>query len=363
MPLPTEWTRYLDSAYAQNRYSNFGPVHDEFQRRLTDSLCPAGRQAVLTSSGTAAITAALLTLDIRGRVLIPSFTFPATLQAVRQAGCQAIFCDVSESTWECGVEQVEPVLESSEVGAVIAVRPFGLCRDLARLEELCISRNIPLIVDSAAALGGELPTGERVGAQGTFEAFSLHATKVLGVGEGGVLMADQRWLPRIREVLNFGLGSERIGRGFNGKMNEFNSAVGLAVLDKFQEFVKRRRAAAAGYFDLLNRYPRLGGARGPGSPPWQAFPIRMPEDVDVADFVARAFDAGLELRRYYRPALHNALKDQAEHSLSYPVAARLADTIICWPIYSDASSEEIDEIVRISTRIFDGLNLTTESDK
>ena len=353
MPLPTEWTKYLESAYAQNRYSNFGPVHNEFQRRLTNSLCPAGREAVLTSSGTAAITAALLAMDIRGKVLIPSFTFPATLQALRQAGCEPIFCDVSESTWECGVEQVGPLLESFDVGAVIAVRAFGLCRDLSPLQKLCASRNVTLIVDSAAALGGELATGDRVGAQGTVEAFSLHATKVLGIGEGGVLMADQSWLPRIRKVLNFGLGSERIGRGFNGKMSEFVSAVGLAVLGHFQEFVTRRRAIAQRYFDLLTRYPLLRAPQDPGSPPWQAFPIRLPDHVDVAELVSRASEAGLELRRYYRPALHNALEEQSENSWSCPVAERLSETTVCWPIYSDARSEEIEEIVGISASVLD----------
>jgi dTDP-4-amino-4,6-dideoxygalactose transaminase len=341
MPEPREWQHYLAPAYQHRRFTNFGPVHDMLERRITEQLCPPGRVAVLTSSGTAALTAALIAWDVRGKVLLPSFTFPATLQAVLQAQCEPVFCDVSPQTWEAGLEEVLPCLGRG-VQAVIGVRSFGLCRDFSSLARACSRYSIPLVLDSAAALGGTLAGGQRVGGQGAIEVFSLHATKVFGIGEGGVLFTAADQADRVKQTINFGIRGDTIASGFNGKLSEFAAAVGLAVLDRFDDFLSVRRARSARYYEFFRDFPGCACASDPGDPPWQTFPVRLPEAIDAGDFVTRTREAGLELRRYYRPALNDD-----------PVAKQLANSMVCWPVYSDMSSEEQESILTITRGLLD----------
>ena len=119
------------------------------------------------------------------------------------------------------VAAVLPLLPCAPV-AVLGVRPFGLCRDQAALEHWCQECNVPLIIDAAAALGGVLPDGRPVGGQGAMETFSLHATKVFAIGEGGAIAYMPQWQTPLREVLNFGMHNGTPTRmGINGKLSEF----------------------------------------------------------------------------------------------------------------------------------------------
>src|SRR5207248_1648525 len=143
-----------EEAYTLKRFSNFGPVvvrlEDELTRKYGN-----GRRAVLVASGTAGLVAALVALDVQGPVVVPAFTFPATAQAVLQAGCTPVFCDVAAETWELDPEALEHLLRTEKVAAVLHVRSFGFCRDLGGVEAIARRYGVPLLVDSAAALGGK----------------------------------------------------------------------------------------------------------------------------------------------------------------------------------------------------------------
>lgn len=104
LPAPHQWAPLLDTAYAAHRFSNHGPLALELEQRLAERV---GRNVVLAANGTAAITAALLVLERKGAVILPSFTFPATLGAVLQAGLQPVLADVNPLTWELDVPTIE----------------------------------------------------------------------------------------------------------------------------------------------------------------------------------------------------------------------------------------------------------------
>lgn len=342
LPPPEQWLPYLGPAYQQNQYSNFGPVHEAFEERLTADYGSPFRRAVLVASGTAGITATLMALGIRGRVLLPSFTFPASLQAVRAAGCAPVFADVCGCLWEMSAETLQTALVRQDVDCVMAVRSYGLCRDLSSLEDVCRQADVPLIVDAAAALGGALNSGMRVGGQGTAEIFSLHATKVFGVGEGGVVFAPEELCGAIRTATNFGIANGRVGNGFNGKLSEFACAVGLAVADRMPCYLATRRRIAEHYFKRLLSHPGVRLPCDPGHPPWQTFPLQL-TTLEADQFIGRALSLGLEVRPYYRPALHTVDSDAAEA----PVSERLARSMVCLPVYSDMTDSEQNAVLNI----------------
>ena len=350
MPAPASWIPYLDRSYAARRYSNFGPANELTQERLERFICAPARRALLASSATDALAAVLMGLGIQGEVAVPSFTFPATVQSALMAGCIPVFCDADAASWELSPETIAPSL-SRGVQAVIHVRAFGLCRDLSPISEACDEAGIPLIVDSAAALGGRLPSGQMAGAQGTVEVFSLHVTKPLGIGEGGLIVCQKADHDTIAQSLNFGLGSPEFRRALNGKLNEFSAAIGLAVLDSAEETLGRRSAAARGYANLFRSYPELTLPINPGAPPWPCFPVLLPPAVDGGAVLEVARTYGLELRRYYRPALHTVVPARLAVGRAAPVSEELARRLVCFPVYPNASDAEQTEILHVTAEV------------
>lgn len=347
LPAPHQWVPLLDTAYAAHRFSNHGPLALELEQRLAAHVA---RTVVLAANGTSAITAALLALGRQGAVILPSFTFPATLGAVLQAGLQPVLADVNPHTWELDVPTIAAAATDCglPLAAVLGVRTFGLCRDWSAQQNWCDRHGVPLVLDSAAALGGTLADGTPVGRQGRMETFSLHATKVFAVGEGGAIACEADEVPGLRRVMNFGLHDGQLqGWGFNGKLSEFTAAVGLAQYAAFDAHLQARRAAASAYAELLRaEAPRWALAQTPGDPPWQAYPVLAPDAVSADRFEAAAAAAGIQVRRYYRPALHTVASCCGHHSAqSLPVSADLSVRMVCLPMYSRWRPGERDALL------------------
>ncbi len=348
IPAPDEWLELLAVAYEERRYSNFGPVASRLEYELEQRYAPTGRSVVLVSSGTAGLIAALLALDVRGAVAMPSFTFPATASAVALAGCEPLFLDVSPQTWELDLAQLEEVLERQRVGAILHVRTLGLCHPLDELERIARAAEVPLIIDSAASLGGREEDGAWVGGSGDAEIFSMHATKVFGVGEGGAMFVRGSLAERVRRTINFGLADgvpETLG--FNGKLTEVHAAIGLAVLKRIDGFVARRAAVANRYRVELTEAAGLEHPPNAGAPPWQTYPVALAGDAESA--VARLVAAGVGVRRYYAPPLHRTPPFAADVCL--PTTDDLSARMICLPVYSDMRDSELDEIIAVTNGV------------
>ncbi|MFB3827553.1 MAG: DegT/DnrJ/EryC1/StrS family aminotransferase [Bryobacteraceae bacterium] len=353
MPEPAEWIPFLAASYAEKRFSNFGPAARLLEERLTEKYATRGRTYVLTASATTGLAAVLMAAGIRGRVALPAFTFPATLQAVRMARCTPVLCDVDPETWEMSPATLQPALALG-VDAVMPVRAFGFCRNLQPLASMCHQAGVPMVIDSAAAFGGQLDSGEWAGAQGIAEVFSFHATKVFGIGEGGLISVDSALAEQVRRALNFGIRARGVGPGLNGKLAEFAAAVGLAALTHMDEFVARRQTLAAHYLSALSAYPRLTFPAHPGKTVWQCYPVLLPDDLNAASFVEQALEGGVEIRRYYHPAL--AYEDlEQSFTISLRVSQDLAHRMVCLPLYSDMSAEEQEEILQTISLAFRGL--------
>jgi dTDP-4-amino-4,6-dideoxygalactose transaminase len=349
LPPPSEWLPFLDESYRACWYSNCGPTAIEFERELTAKFGSTEREAILTCNATAGLTAAILAMNVQGSVVLPAFTFPATAMAILAANCRPVFCDVHPDTWELDPAELETLLESHDINAILHVRAFGFCRDISAIELTARRYGIPLIVDAAAALGGLLPSGMPAGQQGDVEVFSMHATKVFGIGEGGAIFAHPSLTASIRQVLNFGLAAGDVVRtGFNGKMSEFAAAVGRSVLRRIDSTIRARALIAERYCDAFADLPMVHVAETVGACAWQTFPMMLSGDVDAADIVQRAAVDGVELRRYYFPALHETTRfapDSAFHPL--PVSTRLARQMICLPVYTDMNLDEQTQVIRV----------------
>ena len=187
IPAPEEWMKHLRESYEVAYFANTGPAVKLFERRLREKYA-RGRAVVTAPNATNALVAGLQALGVKGRVLTPSYTFPATTHAILMAGAEPMFCDIAPDSWSMDPAAAEMHLAQGGISAILHMRPYGFGQSASSLEELARRHGIPLIIDAASALGGESSRTGHVGQQGDMEIFSLHATKVFAIGEGGVTL-------------------------------------------------------------------------------------------------------------------------------------------------------------------------------
>jgi dTDP-4-amino-4,6-dideoxygalactose transaminase len=338
LPEPDEWVPFLAPAYESGRFSNFGPVATIFESEIATRV-PA-RACVGVANATLGLTAALLALRAQGPVVLPSFTFPGTVHAVTLAGCRPAFCEVDAETWELDPNTLSRLVAEQKPAAVIHVRAFGLCRDLTPIEEACAG--VPLIVDAAAAMGGSVDGARWIGGSGVCEVFSLHATKAFAIGEGGLVVGEPGLVEEVRRVVNFSLlDSDVMGPGLNAKLDEFAAARALAMLRRLGPALEARSAGADRYREALDAGLVLHPAR-PGQPPWQTYPVRLTSPELRTPLVEALARYAIEARPYYTPALHRTTAFRTDQEL--PVTDLLSASVLCLPVYPDASDSERNEL-------------------
>ena len=353
IPEPADWLPYLRESYDARWFANFGPAATRFEAALAAQFGEADDAFVAASSATSALTACLIAEGVTGTVLVPAFTFPASVSAIRMAQAVPALIDVDPVSWACDLGSLERGLSRPGVEAVMLIAPFGITQDFSAHVALCTARGIPVIVDNAAGLGGG--GRARRGLRGTaYEVYSLHATKPFAIGEGGAIQAPKDRVTALRAALNFGLpwSPERPGgNGINGKLPEISAAVGLAVLADYPDTLVARRQQARRYIEIVGRFASVAFTDRLAEAPWQLFPCVMPSARAVEDFVEEAARRDLEVRRYYRPSLSQwGGIDLADDC---PVSEDLAERTICLPIYSRATKAEIAEMHRIVEAAFE----------
>jgi dTDP-4-amino-4,6-dideoxygalactose transaminase len=356
MPPPEAWLPYLQTAYDRRYFTNFGPNEQLLSARLAERFGQPGGEVVLASSATAALTAALIAMDVHGTVIVPGFTFPATVQAVIAAGCRPLVLDVDPETWELSARDVEKAINLMPIAAIMPVRVFGFVRDQTDLVSVAERHGLPIIFDSAAALGHtRFPVGASYPRY--VEVFSLHATKSFAVGEGGATLCSPKIAARIRKAMNFGLNEDRsFGDGLNGKMSEFQAAVGLAALDMLDPLLRRRREMAEFYEKLLRPLNSVSLAPETQNCPWAVYPVLTAPGTNVPALMEHAAVHGLQLRRYYHPSIRRGYRG-SQSTPGYlandlPVSELLSEHMICLPVYADVSDSEKTELSRIAGTLF-----------
>lgn len=347
VPPIAAWAPILQAAYEAKRFSNFGPLSRRLEAFMAAAWgCPE-TSCVAAANGTVAIAAPLIAAGVTGRVLLPAFTFPGTLSAIRMAGAEPFLLDVSADDWRVSAETLARGLEATGSGSAVLLAPFGMRRDFRPHAEIIARRGGILVIDNASGLGVARQQLERL--PHCFEAYSLHATKPFAVGEGGMIFGHHEWEERLRRSLNFGLApgrpSDLEGWGVNGKLSEVHAAIGLAAAETFADRLTRRRALVGRYGQALTSFADVRACIDPDDGAWQSFPFLLPTADAASRFTAAAEARGMETRQYYVPALSTCV--EVDRLGPCPVAEDLAKRMCCVPVYSDATAIESDELLAI----------------
>ena len=354
LPAPCEYLPFLEAMHERRWYSNFGPLARRFETELGEAFGAAEETCVTASSATAGFSAALIATGRPGPVLVPAFTFPASLGAVRAAGMAPIVVDVDRRDWTLRRDCLEPALSGAGATVVMLVTPFGMRPEFDAEIDLCLRAGAAVVIDNASGLGvrrfaNGLP-------RNVFEVFSMHATKPFAIGEGGAVFAHRAHDEALRAALAFALASHLSPDGphwgFNGKMSELHAAVGLAQLPRFGPALRRRQEFVARYIDLLAKRDDLEFPKEADRAPWQFFPVLLPSETAVERFVTAAAAVGVEIRRYYRPSL--SLWPDAATFGPCDVAEDLADRMCVLPVRSNVEREEAEAIITLTAGALNG---------
>ena len=340
-----------------------GPKVAEFERRFADHVGAA--EGVAVSSCTAALHLALYVLGIGpgDEVVVPSFSFIASANAVRYCGATPVFADVDPSTGNITPDTVTPLL-TGRTRAVLAVHQGGMPADVAALRACC--GDIPVVEDAACAAGSTYQ-GEHVGRGAVLAAWSFHPRKLLTTGEGGMITTDDPELAtRLRRLREHGMSVSAADRhnatgkaiveqyletGFNYRMTDLQAAVGIVQLGRLPELVAQRRAMAARYQELLAGVPGVRPVRDPGygTTNYQAFWALLPEGTTSRnDVLAKLAEAGISARRGIMASHLEPAYAGVRHA-PLPVTELLTEHSVILPLHHELTSWQQELVVSTLT--------------
>lgn len=336
-------------------YSNFSPLNNRFETRVVAGYFGGEGSVTTVGNATLGLMLAIKALARPGAryALMPSFTFAATPLAAVWCGLQPWFVDIDPRTWCMDEVKLDAALKQlgDEAAVVVPYPTFATHASLAKYA-IMHRAGMPVVVDAAPSFGTALD-GVQYGAgfPGAV-VYSFHATKAFGIGEGGlVYSADTALVQKIRLLSNFGFANARVpeGDGFNAKISEYTAAIALATLEAFPAKLAARREVLAHYRAAWARSPLA--AQGwqvqetRGDVATQIFSVLVPPEQDAERVMAAVDAAGIETRRYFRPACH-----QQAHFARYPhgpmtVTEDVSRRVISLPFWEGMTAELVGRVI------------------
>ena len=324
----------------------------EFEAAIAERL--PGRHVVAVNSCTAGLMLALRTMDVRGEVLLPSFTFTATAHAVVWNGCTPVWVDCDPDTFNIDIDDLQRKI-TSNTRAIIAVYVSGNPPRIAELEAIARHHGLKLILDAAHALGSQV-SGTPAGCFGDAEVFSLSPTKTITTCEGGLVSVRD---PEVARRLRIGRNYANPGNydsefvGLNARMSEVHALVGLASLPALEANIAERQRLVATYEGSLQRIPgiRLQHVAAGDVSACKDFSVRIVASAFGADrdTVRQALtEAGIETRTYFDPPVHRQTAYRAWRlgSGGLPHTDTVAAEVLNLPLFVGLTERDIERVVQ-----------------
>lgn len=354
LPDLDDFALMLKEIWDSKQLSNNGKMVRQLERELSDYLNVD--YVSVFANGTIALQIACKLLGLTGEVITTPFTFPATTNALAWNHVTPVFCDIEEKTFNMNPDLIESLI-TKQTTAIMPVHVFGNPCDVDKIQNIADRYGLKLLYDAAHAFGARY-NGKSIASFGDVSMLSFHATKVYNTIEGGALVFNHRTLKeRADEMRNFGIQSDGdiIEPGINGKLNEVQAAVGLLLLDKIDEEIKRRKEITLAYTDMLADVPGIRiNKPEPGvdyNYPYLIITIDIDEyGISRDELYEKLAENQILTRKYFYPLCSNLqcyshLPSSDKSKL--PVANRVAASVLALPLYGGLSNEDVAYICRM----------------
>jgi len=350
LPPLEEFIPYLEEIWASKVLTNGGPFHQQLEAALCKYL--GVEHISLFTNGTIALVTALQSLRVTGEVITTPYSFVATTHSLLWNGIKPVFVDVDPRTLNLDPAKIEAAI-TPQTTAIMPVHCYGHPCDVQAIQKIADNYNLKVIYDAAHAFGVQ-DAGGSILRHGDLSVLSFHATKVFNTFEGGAIICpDEKTKIRIEHLKNFGHAGELtvVAPGINGKMSEFNAALGLLQLKYIDQVIARRREIDTKYRERLKNIKgiRCLNTLDERCSNYSYFPVLVDADypIDRDALNQKLKDNGVNPRRYFYPLISEFPMYRglpSAHRDKLPVATSASSQVLCLPIYPDLALSVIDNI-------------------
>jgi len=344
LPNKEKYQKYVDKIYESGWITNNGPMVKKLEKELAKYL--GIKNIVLVANGTVALEIAYRTLEIKDYVITTPFTFVATTSSLVTNGLKPIFADIDPKTLNIDPENIKKSI-TKNTSAIVPVHVFGNGCEVEEIEQIAKENDLKVIYDAAHAFNVKYK-GESILNYGDISTLSFHATKLFHTIEGGALIInDDSLVQKARHLINFGIeNAESIpSLGTNAKMNEFEAAMGLCVLDDINEIQEKRKILYEVYQQELKDYVQFQEQNENSTLNYSYFPIILKDEEQTLKLQRALNKAQIFPRRYFYPSLDTLSYIEPKQYMKN--SRDISKIILCLPLYSELTKEEQMKIINI----------------
>jgi dTDP-4-amino-4,6-dideoxygalactose transaminase len=343
-------TEYLAQVNESGWYTNFGPLHEKLTKRLEDYL--GVQNLLLVSNGTLAIQVACKVLNINSAITTP-FSFVATTSSLLWQNVDTAFSDIDIENYNlCPVSLDNALKQDNNYDGIVATHVYGNPCDVNGIAFVANKFNKKVVYDAAHAFDVKL-AGKSVLSYGDASTLSFHATKVFHTVEGGAIIFKHKAdFEKAKQLINFGIQTDgTLGEpGINAKLNEYQCAVGLTLLDSIDNVINHRVALFNTYINELKDVVGLPSWHSQASLNGAYMPIYIACEQKQIDVIEALAKSNIQCRRYFTPSLDKAFNQQINFGCTN--SQKIAGGVICLPLHSFMS---VVDVLTVSNVIKDVL--------
>lgn len=343
LPNKEKFVKYVDEIYESGQITNKGQFVRLLKEKLEEYLNV--KNLLLVSNGTTALQVAYKALNLKGEVLTTPFSFVATTSSLVWEGLTPLFVDIDKDTFCMNYNKIESKI-TKNTSAILPVHVFGNGCDIEEIEIIAIKNNLKIIYDAAHAFGIKYKD-ESILKHGDISVISFHATKIFHTIEGGALIIkDDDTYRKAERLINFGFsGVDKIDDiGINAKMNEFQAAMGLCVLDDMVEIIEKRKAIFKIYENGLKNNEELQFQKYNinCNQNYGYFPVVFKDEKSLLEIKEKLEKEQIYPRRYFYPSLDKlAYINSEDMEISNDISKR----ILCLPISDSLDPKDAHRIL------------------
>lgn len=338
----------MEKIWEKSWVTNQGYFHEMLEEQIAEYLDV--NYVSLFSSGTTSLLTAIKASGLQGEVITTPYSFIATSHSIAWNGLMPVFADIEAETLNIDPKSIKERI-TEKTSAIVAVHCYGNPCDVEAIESIAEIYSLKVIYDGAHAFGVNCHCGS-IFSHGDYSITSFHATKVFNTFEGGAIISkskeDKQYIDSLR---NFGYQSEAkvVNIGINGKMSEFNAALGIVQLKYIDKILKEREAIYRRYTLNLNRQSGIELVQFEKSMRhnYSYMPILITEESkrERDEIYTELKRVNIFTRRYFYPLITDLQPYcQNKQRCKLPISENVSSKILCLPIYPGLRSEEVDYI-------------------
>jgi len=363
LPSKEKYKAYIDRIYESGWLTNNGELLQELEKRLAEYL--GVRNIICVANGSLALQLAYKALDLKGEVITTPFSFPATTSTLVWEGLKPVFADIYPTSFNLDPKNIEQLI-TDKTSAIVPVHVFGNPCQVEVIHTVAEKYNLKIIYDAAHAFDTQYT--DKAGKTqsllnyGDISTISFHATKLFHTIEGGaVITNDDELAKKIRLLINFGITSDPTiieSVGTNAKMNEFEAAMGLCILDEIDSIKAERKRIWQIYSQELIGWLDFQQWNPQSKNNYSYAPVLFETEDKLLEVEAKLKENNIFPRRYFYPSLDkldfsktDVIASKARRSLqntkikmnhSHDIASR----VLCLPMYPGLSERKQNFIIK-----------------